>query len=578
MHLGVPEPAGPGRGVEHRPLGPDVYDGSAGVALFLAEVAARDGDLPCRATALARPGTRCDGPIWRAVAACTTDPPASPRRSPGRAAGDDAVVARALSLAADALRGEPAAEGFDLMTGHAGSLVATLLLGAVARDPALIEVATAIGDRLVEGARDRGGAWSWPAPPSHGIARDLTGLAYGAAGIGWALLELDAVAPDERYRDAARRAFAFERGLFDAEAGNWPDLREDPGRAFMCTWCHGAAGIAATRARAYALLGDEELRGEAEVGLATTAWMTRAMLRGEGTNYSLCHGLAGNAQILSDAVELSGGRIASDPQLALEVAHEGVARHLRSADGWPCGTHAGEAPGLMLGTAGIGMFLLRVSGCAIPSVLLPSPATSLTRPPSHDLGGAMTEPGPSAPESPHADGEPPGEEGYLDAALPPQPIQIVAALARGAIIDPERPDDLPDPAFWADLVRGHEGISIRSPFSTWLTRAELQRLHTRARRNCPHVPLRNLLTYLQVLIPREAAAVGAVNPERVLALIRAEPARRLRLHRRASGGPSPDHGPDVRAAGVPGPRDCGRDRRTPRVAAPGGQGQGGRHR
>jgi hypothetical protein len=28
----------------------------------------------------------------------------------------------------------------------------------------------------------------------------------------------------------------------------------------------------------------------------------------------------------------------------------------------------------MLGTAGIGMFLLRVSGCAIPSVLLPSPA------------------------------------------------------------------------------------------------------------------------------------------------------------------------------------------------------------
>jgi hypothetical protein len=133
----------------------------------------------------------------------------------------------------------------------------------------------------------------------------------------------------------------------------------------------------------------------------------------------------------------------------------------------------------------------------------------------------MTEPEPSAPESPRADGEPPGEEGYLDAALPPQPIQIVAALARGAIIDPERPDDLPDPAFWADLVRGHEGISIRSPFSTWLTRAELQRLHTRARRNCPHVPLRNLLTYLQVLIPREAAAVGAVNPERVLALIRA---------------------------------------------------------
>src|SRR5205085_438597 len=63
--------------------------------------------------------------------------------------------------------------------------------------------------------------WDWPYPS----CGPLTGYSHGAAGIAWALLELAARAGADRFRPAALGAIAYERSLFSAEAGNWPDLR-----------------------------------------------------------------------------------------------------------------------------------------------------------------------------------------------------------------------------------------------------------------------------------------------------------------------------------------------------------------
>jgi hypothetical protein len=69
-----------------------------------------------------------------------------------------------------------------------------------------------------------------------------------------------------------------------------------------------------------------------------------------------------------------------EPQAArveeLEVAQvdrddldAGLERHDGTDEPWPCGTHSGETPNLMLGLAGIGHFLLRLGNPETPPLV-----------------------------------------------------------------------------------------------------------------------------------------------------------------------------------------------------------------
>jgi lantibiotic modifying enzyme len=148
--------------------------------------------------------------------------------------------------------------------------------------------------------------------------------------------------------------------------------RRRPGEvlAYGLAWCHGAPGIALSRLRAAHLLDDPTYRAEAQTGLDTTRKsLAHALAAGSG-NFSLCHGLAGNADILLYG---SGGD-ESGVALARQIAATGIARHGTGAIPWPCGVpHGGELPGLMLGLAGIGLWYLRLHNPAIPSVLIIHP-------------------------------------------------------------------------------------------------------------------------------------------------------------------------------------------------------------
>jgi len=93
------------------------------------------------------------------------------------------------------------------------------------------------------------------------------------------------------------------------------------------------------------------------------------MASGAG-NFSLCHGLGGNAEILADSVRLLGDEADENAELAHTVADAGLERHVQHAIPWPCGTFEGETASLFLGLAGIGMFYLRLHDPARPSVLL----------------------------------------------------------------------------------------------------------------------------------------------------------------------------------------------------------------
>ena len=86
--------------------------------------------------------------------------------------------------------------------------------------------------------------------------------------------------------------------------------------------------------------------------------------------YSLCHGLGGNAELFIVAADTLGDE--RYRAVADDIGDRGLQAVHRNRDPWPCGIlSGGETPNLMLGTAGIGYFYLRLyDSSAVPSVLL----------------------------------------------------------------------------------------------------------------------------------------------------------------------------------------------------------------
>lgn len=371
------------QGMTYRSLGPEPYEGSSGVALFLAELAVATGDNGARETALGA----IRGALGRADVIA---PPVQLGFFTGRpglalAAGrvgkllgaeDVTDGARALLDRLDVDLARP--HEHDLLSGAAGGLLALLRLSELPGELALVGRAAALGERLLAAAEcdERGCSWPSVVAPA---TPNLTGYSHGAAGIGMALLELWQATGEQRFRDIATRAFDFERSWFDATEGNWPDFRAVDDLAarpngpfpYATAWCHGAPGIALSRLRAWKLTGDERYRDEALAALQTTHAAIITALDDGTLNYSLCHGLAGNAEILMLGAERLGAGYEHFAAAARDVAAAGIELYAPAGRDWANGAHGGWTPGLMLGLAGIGRFYLRLARPALPSILLP---------------------------------------------------------------------------------------------------------------------------------------------------------------------------------------------------------------
>jgi lantibiotic modifying enzyme len=263
------------------------------------------------------------------------------------------------------------------MAGRAGAIAGLIVLSQILEDSFLTDFAVRLGDELLATAAKTGAGYSWK---THGLRNrhNLTGFSHGAAGAGSAFLELFQATGEAKYRDAASLAYDYERHWFVPDCGNWPDFREDPdslyrrrgSRKFSIFWCHGAPGIGLSRLRAYEILGNVECKQEAIVALKTTWDTLRAALDSWAGNFSLCHGLAGNAEVLRCAADMLNIEAAEDAELASEVARYGIEQYAARNEPWPCGNHAAETPNLMLGLAGIGHFYLRQYRPSIPSILI----------------------------------------------------------------------------------------------------------------------------------------------------------------------------------------------------------------
>lgn len=343
-------------------LGPELYSGTSGIGWFLAELFRATGSEEFRHTAEGALRQACGAATglgkglyagltgiayaaWRS--SFLLDRPAL-RRQAGR------VLIRLKGMATT----DPVAA--DVISGEAGAILALLMLG----DDSSRLLAERYGRVLIKSAERSRGGWSWQTinPPGY---PHLTGFSHGTAGIASAFLSLYARTGRSEFRTAAEGALNYERACFNEVEGNWPDFRGVRSRSHTSpcasAWCHGAPGIALSRTLAAGLLDSKDER-EAELAVALEA--TRAALKERlmpDSDFSLCHGLAGNADIL----RLVGQE--SDRELVLEVGLFGLEHY--GSGSWPRGATTESLPGLMTGMAGIGHFYLRFYDSHIPSPL-----------------------------------------------------------------------------------------------------------------------------------------------------------------------------------------------------------------
>lgn len=365
---------------EYRPLEPNLYDGAAGVGLFLAQLAAVTGDPATHRTAAAAlrhaVGRAHDlDPARRDGFHAGTLGVAWAAAKGAELLGKEELRERARALATDAPPPARLGRCPDVILGSAGAILALVALADMLDEPAFVEDALETGEALIGAATVTRHGWSWAGPDRH--PHHLCGLSHGAAGIGWALLEVFAATGDDRFATAARGAFDYERSWMDPRSGAWPDLRvggqrrgaaRTAGSAVAGTWCHGEGGIALTRLRASGVLGGDAVGADAERAVETTRRHLAEALPYELEDLTLCHGAAGSAEVL-----LCAGR--TGPAKAL--GHAALDRHGDAGD-WPCGAAGGTTPALFRGLSGIGWWFLRLHDRTIASPVS-VPVSRLTR-------------------------------------------------------------------------------------------------------------------------------------------------------------------------------------------------------
>ncbi len=361
-------------------LGPDLYNGSCGIAVFLAAHAAVTGhaasaelalaalahlrkNLKSRNTARFARALGIGGAIglgsivyaFATIAKCLGD------RELLADATDAARLFTDELIAAD--------KQLDVMGGSAGGILGLLRLYRDTKSGEALARAVKCGEHLLAQRRlGSEGRRTWAVQGKELNGKLLNGMSHGAAGFAYALASLATAAGREDFAAAAAECVAFEDASYDAARRNWPDLRGSEPH-WPCQWCHGATGIGLSRI-GLARLGMSGRRGgEAELSDVENAVVGVQQSSGTPVD-TLCCGTLGGVEFLCDAgVTLKRGDLRETAARRLMAV---VARAAATGDyRWNNGKRQFNL-GLFRGLSGVGYTLLRQAAIADTSAALPN--------------------------------------------------------------------------------------------------------------------------------------------------------------------------------------------------------------
>jgi class II lanthipeptide synthase len=355
-------------------LGPDLYNGVSGIALFLAAHAAVTGRQSCADLARAAVAHLRKNLKSRNAARMARSLGVGAATGLGSVVYTLAVMSKFLSdddLLADAQVAAKlvtdeliaADRQLDVIGGCAGAILGLLRLYRDSQAADVLNRAIRCGEHLI--AQDRLGSEghrSWVGQGSG--KRALNGMSHGAAGFAYALASLSSASGREDFAHAASECIAFENSSYDAGRNNWPDLRGEGQPSWPCQWCHGAVGIGLARIAMAKRAGidPENLASDIRNAVegATKGW--------PGTLDTLCCGALGSVEFFCEAGSVLGRKDLR------EIASRRLMTVLETAASrgdyrWNSGRRNFNL-GLFRGLAGVGYTSLRQADGSLPNVII----------------------------------------------------------------------------------------------------------------------------------------------------------------------------------------------------------------
>ncbi len=347
-----------------------LYDGTSGLAVLFAELAAAGGGRAAAETAL--------GALRHAASRSAVTPNAQISGYSGPigvawAAGAVAHLLKcdeAAGIAQDTLDGL-ANENFtlgesDFLTGTAGAAQALLSLQKVGLLQTSHPLFTQIAEQLKTSAvRSVDGSY-WRGKEAPKGQPGLTGFSHGGSGHAVALIGLGHALRDDACLSLAAEALRYENLHFDPGEGNWQDLRfarTGGAPSFSNYWCHGAPGIGLARALIAEHVDWPGVEDEQQAGLRTTASIVSRMATSPQEAHCLCHGLPGNAVVLARQIAASNSPVCPETRAALDDANSAMILAYGAQDrSYRRSPLDSGTPSVMIGLGGIVFYFLFTAG------------------------------------------------------------------------------------------------------------------------------------------------------------------------------------------------------------------------